>query len=168
MLRHKSNQAQAMVEFALALPVFLLVVYGLLETSRLVFMYSSATTASREAARYASAWGVDSNGDQQYIDCTGIRNAAKQVGFLLNLQDSNILIYHDTGPSTTAVQYCSPGTAVQTGLTLSPGNRVLVTVSSTYSPVLPFFLPLTQQTISSQTARTIMGLVDLNTPVPSP
>ncbi|MGE5251945.1 MAG: TadE family protein, partial [Bacteroidota bacterium] len=54
---HKSK-AQAMVEFALALPILLLVVYGLLESGRLLFIYASVVTAARQAARYGSATGL--------------------------------------------------------------------------------------------------------------
>jgi Flp pilus assembly protein TadG len=164
--------AQAMVEFALALPVFLLVVYGLLETGRLIFTYAAVTTASREAVRYASAWGINGSGDQQYLDCAGIREAAKQVGFLLNLSDTNIQIYYDDEtpaqtPPPTLTEYCLAGGApVQTGLVLNSGDRVLVTVTARYTLLVPL-VPLSSRTISSgPSARTLMGEINLNTPTP--
>ena len=49
--------AQAMVEFAIALPVLLLLLYGILEAGRLLFLYSTVVTASRQAVRYGSATG---------------------------------------------------------------------------------------------------------------
>ncbi len=153
-----------MVEFALALPIFLLVVYGLLEVGRLIFMEAAVASASREGARYASAWGVGSSGYQQYIDCDGIRNAAKNVGILLGLQNTNIAIFWDTGPGTTKTPYCPSNKSVDTGVDLSQGQRVIVTVTRTYQPILPLFLPLTTQTISSTTSRTLMGIIDLNKP----
>src|SRR5512133_1668834 len=86
----RGHGAQALVEFALALPILLLVVYGLLEAGRYIFLIAAVANASREAARYASAAGVKSAGSPilHYQDCTGIRNAAKTTGFLLNLQNS--------------------------------------------------------------------------------
>ena len=172
-----------MVEFALALPIFLLVVYGLLEVGRLIFMEAAVLTSSREAVRYASAVGVNSGGVQQYQDCTGIRNAAKNTGFLLGLQDTNINICYDSGPGTDTdanckdafgnlIQgknikaYCAVGTSSQPTLSLTGGQRVAVTVSATYGPVLPFFLPLTTKRMASTAYRTVLGIVNLNTPTP--
>ena len=51
------TRAQAMVEFAIALPVLLLLLFGILETGRFLFIYSSIVTASRQAARYGAATG---------------------------------------------------------------------------------------------------------------
>ncbi len=173
-----------MVEFALALPIFLLIVYGLLEVDRLLFMQAAVITASREGVRYASAWGVGGGSAQfQYRDCAGIRNAAKNTGFLLGLQDPNINICYDSGPGTNTdpnckdsfgnlvkgqsiKAYCSAGTATDNTVTLNSGQRVAVTVSATYSPVLPFFLPLTTKNMSSTAYRTVLGVINLITPVP--
>ena len=165
-MKRGARRAQAMVEFALALPIFLLVVYGLMEVGRLIFMEATVVTASREAVRYASAWGVNSSNTQQYLDCTGIRDAAKNVGFLLGLSDSNIQIGWDPGTSTTVTSYCAVGTGTQTGLTLTAGQRVVVTVTATYQPILPFFLPLTTKNMTSTARRTVMGIINLNTPTP--
>ena len=70
--------AQGMVEFALILPLLLLVVFGVIEMGRLLVIYSSVGTASREAARYASAAGEPSPGLPYYADCAGIRAAAQR------------------------------------------------------------------------------------------
>jgi Flp pilus assembly protein TadG len=176
----RGSRAQAMVEFALALPIFLLVVYGLLEVGRLIFMEAAVITSSREAVRYASAWGVNSAGVQQYDDCAGIRNAAKNTAFLLGLQDSSINICYDSGPGTNTDANCKDayGNLVQgknikaycsgpsDTASLTSGQRVVVTVSATYNPVLPLFLPLTQKNMASTAFRTVLGVVDLNTPTP--
>src|SRR5512143_4259638 len=83
---HKNNRpkspAQAMVEFALALPILLLVVYGLIETGRLLFMYASVVTAARQAARYGSATGDIGTGTRYYNDCNGIEAAARKLEFI--------------------------------------------------------------------------------------
>ena len=52
--RRRQPNGQSMVEFALVLPVFLLIVFGLIDAGRLVFMNSTLSQASREAARTAS------------------------------------------------------------------------------------------------------------------
>jgi len=47
------QKGQSLVEFALILPIFLLLVVGFFDIGRAVFYYSSATNAVREAARFA-------------------------------------------------------------------------------------------------------------------
>ncbi len=166
---HSGRRAQALLEFALALPILLLVVYGLMEAGRLMFMYAAVATASREAVRYASAAGFRDPSTYvfTYQDCSGIRARAKQTGFLLNLQDSQIVIYHDNWPtSATPVLYCNNKTQ-DLSVTLKSGNRVMVNVTSRYTLLLPL-VPLTSRTISSgNTARTFMGAIDL-IPTPTP
>ncbi len=168
----RSTQAQAMVEFALALPIFLMLVYGLLETGRLIFMYATVATASRDAVRYASVAGWNNTASQtpHYQDCAGIRAAAKNVGFLINLQDNQINIAWDRPGSSPAAggTYCTPGNPTDTSVTLQSGDRVIVTVTTQYRLAVPI-VPFTSRTISSgPTARTFLGVIDLiATPTPS-
>lgn len=160
-----------MVEFALALPILMLIVYGLLETGRLIFIYAAVATSSRDAVRYASAAGKMATGSliQTYEDCDGIRHAARNSGFLLNLQDDQIRIYWDH-PGTVDIpqEYCFPGggpTDTYVGQThngLKAGDRVLVNVTVNYTLLVPL-VPFTSRPISSgNTARTFMGVIDLN------
>ncbi|MEJ2352363.1 MAG: pilus assembly protein [Anaerolineales bacterium] len=53
----RSKAGQGMVEFALTLPVLMLLMLGIIEFGRLLFTYSAVTTAGREAARYGPAAG---------------------------------------------------------------------------------------------------------------
>ncbi len=69
-----------MVEFALVLPILLLVILGVFAFGHLFFVYSSVVSASREAARYGAAVGLGTNGNLRYQDCEGIRAAATRVG----------------------------------------------------------------------------------------
>jgi hypothetical protein len=55
----RDEGGQTLVEFALVLPVFLLVVFGLLDVGRLVYTNSTLSQAAREGARLAAteaAW----------------------------------------------------------------------------------------------------------------
>jgi hypothetical protein len=57
--RRDPEGGQTLVEFALVLPVFLLVVFGLLDVGRLVYTNSTLSQAAREGARLAAteaAW----------------------------------------------------------------------------------------------------------------
>ncbi len=50
----RSSRAQSLVEFALVLPVFLLILFGVIDGARLVYINSQVSQAAREAARVAS------------------------------------------------------------------------------------------------------------------
>ncbi|HUS69434.1 MAG TPA: TadE/TadG family type IV pilus assembly protein [Anaerolineae bacterium] len=53
MLRHEREKGQGMAELALALPILLMVVFGMVEMARLVQTYLAVQHAAREGARYA-------------------------------------------------------------------------------------------------------------------
>jgi len=152
-----------MVEFALVIPILLLIIYGLIEVGRMLFIYNTVFSAAREAARYGAATGVNADGGApRYQDCEGIRSAAQESGFLSNFEEANILIWHDDGEDNNQVAYCMPGKSVDRGFSPSIGNssRVRVQVSVDYAPILSF-IPLQPLTISSVSARTIL----VNVPV---
>ena len=74
----QGTRAQAMVEFALVLMILMVVLVGILEVGRLLFIYAAVNNASREATRYASAIGLDDSGNAKYQYCDGIRNMAQR------------------------------------------------------------------------------------------
>ena len=49
----KNQKGQGLTEFALILPVLLLLILGVIEASRVIWAYITVQTAAREAARYA-------------------------------------------------------------------------------------------------------------------
>jgi TadE-like protein len=52
--RRDVPKGQAIVELALVLPIFFLLVFGLVDLGRAVFIYNSLSEASREGARWGS------------------------------------------------------------------------------------------------------------------
>ncbi len=174
--------AQAMAEFALVLPILLVIVYGLLETGRLLFIFASVNTASRQAVRYGSAIGlVDTNGDgaldtPRYQDCAGILASANSVGFITNFTDVNITYDRGVDTSGNPTQITTPLTidpdpetasantcALVAALSQDPiqnGDRISVYVSAFFSPVIPF-IPLDPIQINSAASRTIVGEVSI-------
>jgi hypothetical protein len=171
----KKKPAQAMVEFAIALPVLLMLLYGVLEAGRLLFIYSTIVTASRQAARYGSATGVGVGVTiPRYQDCAGIRAAAQKVDFLNAFADTNIVIYHDEGPGTTQTPYCSG--ASDTSFTPNSGNinRIVVRVDGNFRPIVPKLVPFIQRTVANSnpiraiTARTILSSITIEVTVPGP
>ncbi len=155
--------AQAMVEFALVLPILLLLVYGVIEVGRLLFIYSSIVTSARSAARYAATTGLNDAGvTPRYQDCAGMRSAARRSAFIDSLADADIAIIHDEGEGVNPVAYCTVGSATDSSFVPSSGNtnRVRITVSTQYAPIVPL-VPFEAFTISSTSARTVLVSVPI-------
>jgi len=158
------SKAQAMVEFAIALPILLLLLYGILETGRLLFIYSSVVTASRQASRYGSATGEGiSNTVPRYQDCQGMRAAANDAAYINTLDNSEIDIQYDGGPGTTATNYCSgtTDTSLTSGILSDNKHRVVVTVNDQFDPILPNLIPFLSRTISATSSRTVLISVSI-------
>lgn len=155
---YKKSRAQAMVEFALALPLLLLLLYGVLETGRLMFIYASTVTAARQAVRYGSATGTSPNGVPYFRDCAGIEAAAQNVGFINDFQ--NITINYDNGPSTSILGTCPTFT------TPGNGNRIRVSVETEWEPIVSI-VPLDPIVIQSQSARTLLASVSIQVTAPA-
>jgi Flp pilus assembly protein TadG len=56
------SRAQALVEFALVVPFFLLLVFGIIEAGRFIFYYETLSNSTREGARYAIVNGANTIG----------------------------------------------------------------------------------------------------------
>jgi Flp pilus assembly protein TadG len=164
-LFHTKSRAQAMVEFAIALPVLLLLLYGILETGRLVFMYSTVVNASRQAVRYGATTGPGNgtgNADEKrYEDCDGIRDSAQKSGFVGAF--NTVTIKWDTGPGTGQTTIC-PNTSDPTFDWTPTGNntRLNVTVTKNFTPLVPKLVPFLARTITATSARSIITSVTIS------
>lgn len=164
----KKGRAQAMVEFALVLPILLLVVYGLIEVGRLLFIYSSVNNATRQAARWGSTSGVGNNGVPRYQDCAGIRAAAQGGDFLNAFEDGDIQIWVDEGLDASGdpinpTQYCTGGAITDTSMVPSQGFRVTVSVDADYNALVPL-VPIQTRTIEAESSRTLLLSVSITPP----
>ncbi len=167
-----------MVELALALPILLLIILGLIETARLIFIYAGVVTSSREAVRYGSTQGLieKDSGYFQYQDCAGMREKAESVAFLIDPNDLTITIEYDTGPGTTVFNTCedTTGDGIDDGIDVSPypevdpvtgditliPRRITVTSSASYSPIVPIIPQFTINNITTSSSRTFLGMIE--------
>lgn len=159
----RKAQGQGLVEFALALPVFLLVIFAIIEFARLLLAYSAVYTASREAARYGAAVGISDSGVPYYEDCAGMRQAAVRVGIMGGVNDGNIdiRVYPDEDDAVdwNTLPQCPTATVL--------GNRIAVRVQGSYQPIVPL-VNIPSMPIVSVASRTIVQGVDiLGTPGPT-
>jgi hypothetical protein len=165
MLAPKKSRAQAMVEFAIVLPLLLLLIYGLLEAGRLLFMYSTIVTATRQAVRYGSATGEGSTaGIPRYQDCAGIRQAAQRVDFLNAFDDVDIFIYHDSGPSSGQTPYCGgdpvadPPPSSDNYQPVGNNDRLVVKIEGDFLPIVPKIVPFIKRSRNNTPPNPIIGI----------
>ncbi len=177
----KKKPGQAMVEFALALPVLLLLLYGILEAGRFLFLYSTVVTASRQAARYGTTTG-DGGGPNpvygaprsvvpRYDDCAGIRGAGNAVAYITR-GGFNIQLGWDKGPADPLPDraMCLTGAPDETSSTpaipdiSANSTRLVVTVSTEFVPIVPKLVPFIRRTITATSARTILYSVPIVVP----
>jgi len=143
------GQGQALAEFALVFPVFLLLALILVDFARGIFIYSVISDASREGARYAIVHGTLATSDNPpasgpgTADPDGSSNvipAAEQFMFGLDKSALKIAVCWGFGCSIAAD--CSGAT----NTALGPVPDVPVTVRSCYR-----FLPITSSFIRQGT-----------------
>ncbi len=122
------------MEFALTLPIVLIMILGIIEFGRLMITHTAISSASREAARFGAAVGNDDIGIlPPYEDCVGIRDAAKRIATaFIPIEDAAINIQYDKGPGTAIYSNCSPPSD-----TVELGDRIVVSLTTTYEPLIP-------------------------------
>ena len=129
------GRGQALVEFALIIPIFLLVVLGLFDLGRAVLYHSTLSNASREAVRLAI---VDQN--PAAIRTRAVDGAAA----LMHVDPADVVITHlDPALGTTAPCSVAP---------FEVGCVVKVEVSYDFFPATPF---VGQMTLRAETHQPI-------------
>jgi hypothetical protein len=147
------SRGQNLVEFSLIMPVFLLLILGIVEFGRLMITFSSVSTASRDAVRYAVSVGKDSSGIPHYQDCVGIRDAANNVAVFADL--GIVITYDLDGPGgASEVEYCQLGKTVDP-IEVGLGTQISVIVSDAYEPLVPL-VDLPSIPLASETTRTVL------------
>jgi Flp pilus assembly protein TadG len=143
----------------------MIVMLGIIEFGRLFLIYGGVSNSTREAARYGLALGNTSGGTPHYLDCAGIRAAARRVAFLTHLSDTDIQIAYDRddGAGGMAV-FANCGDPGLTELSIQQGDRIVVTVTTNVQPILQLVVPISELPITSVSARSIMKNIVVSTP----
>jgi len=144
------SRGQSLVEFALVIPIIILLVVGFFEIGRAVFAYNTLANAARQAVRVAAV-----NQIPEVTDCDAsrpvedpfephwsLRGCAIAAGAALGLTAANVSVDYDPPPSTTVT--CTP--------TLHVGCIASVTVTYNYAISTPFVSMLINNISMSQTS----------------
>ena len=168
---------QGLVEFALIVPLLLLLSLGIIEVGRMLVIFSSTSSAAEQSARYAAVGEGTDSGLPQYLDCHAIRGAAQRAAVLTGLTENDIQItYQRPMPDIGgfgAIGWCDSDQARLTSGTpmtltdLFNNYRVVVTITSVYSPIVPI-VPLPPIPMTFAAARTIFPAMLGPTSTPRP
>ncbi len=142
------QKGQALVEFALTVPIFLMFVFGIIDLARAMFGFAQIADASRQAVRYGIVKGLDAD-VYQYIDCAGIRDAATDVPGLLDLDSSDIDVYWEDAVGTKIAE-C--GDAV-THHDIQGGDVLVVRVHTDMIPLTPVLMMFDNSILIDYTTR---------------
>lgn len=130
---HRSRHGQSMVEFALAIPLLLLLILGLVDLARLMWAYETLGHAVREGTRYAIVHGSES---AQPADQAAIRQVVVQTVPALDPDGITVLVTW------------SPDNA--------PGSQVTVEAHYTFHPATTFFAQGVAVDLVSRSTMTIV------------
>jgi uncharacterized repeat protein (TIGR01451 family) len=129
------------VEFALILPVLLLVLLGIIEFSYVFAAYSGMFNAAREGTRY---------GVVNPRDVSGIIGRAREKVFLADQAAVDIAVRYDSGPDSS--QFTDPAK-------VQIGDRVMVYVTHDLPMITPVIQPIIPTLpIRAEATRTVVSL----------
>ena len=133
----------------MVVPLLLALLLSVLEFGHYIAFTNALETAAREGARYGSAVGIGDNGLVQFVDCIGIRDAARAKINLVTVDNTDVSVEYDEGPGTAIETFnCNlgPFPAVHD---IANGSRILVTIEVMYDPWLGE-LPVVGELLSSR------------------
>jgi Flp pilus assembly protein TadG len=138
----RSERGQVLVEFALSVLVFLVLLFGVLDFGRALYTYHMVSYAARAGTRYAVVRGSACNAAVSGCPATQTNVTTYIKSVTTNLNPANLTVSVNWGNETNG---CPAGTSPSN----SPGCSVQVAVS--YKFVWLFsFLPATTMSSTSQ------------------
>lgn len=153
-----SQSGATLVEFAIILPLLLLLLFGIIEFARVVTEFTTVRTAAREGARYATTVGTPDA--PHYTDCQGIIDAAQAQAVVGDVTDVSVKW---SGPDGYSFANCAHDSINDPDPEdILSGTEITVVVTSNFDSVLPIFevflddLELT----SEQTRQVFKGLIE--------
>jgi Flp pilus assembly protein TadG len=140
--RRRHERGQGLIEFALVIPIFLLVLVALFDLGRAVFAYNTLTNAAREGARMAIV--------NQYKPSIIAR--AKQQTQIVELNDPSVQVgFYQVNADGT------PNTTTPCAL-VAVGCLAIVSFEATYQPITPIVANLVFKNGVTFTARSVLSV----------
>lgn len=126
-LDYRRQRGIATTEFAIVVPVLLLLLFGVTEVGRVLVRYNALTKAVQDGARYAASYAL--------LGTTGVVNVDAQ----LRAQVRNVVVYGNTaGTGTPVLAGLQPA---QIQVIDAGGDEVRVEAAYPYQPLFGSALP---------------------------
>ncbi len=148
LLQRRPRRGQSLVEFALVLPIFFLLLFGVLDLGRGVLAFNSVSNAAREGVRTAI---VD-----QTVSAIKARAARTSTGAALSAGDIRIAFRRSDDP-TNISNVCNP---------VREGCVAVVTVQTLFQAATPLIGNIVGPVCIQST--TMMAVEAVPTPTPAP
>lgn len=144
-------RGQSLVEFALVLPIFVLLLFGLLDMGRAIYINNTLSQVTREAARLATAqasWVGETTSTEPTCNTAGGPVCPADVATLkanLDAAANRMAVGMGTIPSTQIYLQCNPSTSTaptgawtgSTCNTRTSGSLVSVRIAYTFQMITP-------------------------------
>ncbi len=155
----RSEDGATLVEFALIMPLLVLLLFGIIDFARYFYAASSVNSAARESARFGSIVGPD-DANPNYANCAGI--VGEGLRFRDSLTDANYSIdYFNDDALTNQVADCDDTDATYpnpSSYSFASGDRVRVTVTESFTFITPAVgSAVNPRTITSTDVRTMLS-----------
>lgn len=129
----QGDAGATLVEFAIVVPLLLVLLFGIVEFGRVIGEFTTIRTAAREGARFATT--VESaSGTPNYRDCSGIIDAVNSKVVLGTIESVSITW---TAPGYTHTCTDADPTNDPSQTEVVSGTTVEVLVTSTFDSVVP-------------------------------
>lgn len=123
------GQGQTLAEFALALPVFLVIILGLFDVGRAVFVYNAMTNAAREGARLAIV-----NQDEGLV---AARAQAMAFGVEITTVPTDLVRYYRQSPNAADVESNDPCDNADPENPIATGCIAVVSTEASWRAITP-------------------------------
>ena len=125
----RKHRAQAIAEFALVLPIFVLILMALFDLGRAVFMANGLTNAAREAVRLAIV--------NQDKDLVAERAQAMAFGITITTDPSDLVTYFRADPDIDDVASNEPCDDSDVEHMIAVGCVAVVNIEASWQPITP-------------------------------
>jgi Flp pilus assembly protein TadG len=155
--RPPRRKGQALVEFALLLPIFVLILFGVFDLGRAVFAYNTVANAARQGARVAAVNQIvsspDCNESKPVEDPNNahwsVKTCAAESAISLGIRPADVTVVYSAPPGTTLA---CPTTPTPTS-PIHVGCIASVTVPYTFTPSTPIISGLVGPIVMSATSK---------------
>lgn len=137
--QEESQRGSMLVEFALLVPVLLILMFGMVDFSRVFLTAITVTSAAQAGAEYGSS------SSSTFSDYTGMQNAATHDASQLSSFTATATQYCSCSPGGVSVS-CTTTTCAGYG---APAKYVKVQTTSTFHTLFPYPLVPSSATVNA-------------------